>query len=179
MLGFLLCFLLAVPQAERGFLNRELPDLIKTEFFTTYKLTEVRRRSSGEFSQVVFQPEGPHRDQVHVFIRVNGEGETRIVDAALNRSFVDGAASAAARDFVRAFLREGLPPGDHADIDLLVKELGGGALERGSRGYEVFAGRQSELTVTGKRTRVTLTNVGAGPARSLRVSLHRAGAGGD
>jgi hypothetical protein len=175
MFGFLLCFALAVPQAERGFLRRELSELVKSEFFTTYKLAEVRRRSSGEFSQVVFQPTGPHRDQVRLFIRVNGEGETRIVDAALNRSFIDSPAAAAARDFVRALLRDGVPRGDHADIDTLVTELAGGPLERGSRAYEVVAGRQAAVTVPGTRTRVTLANVGEGAARVLRISLHRAG----
>ena len=174
MFGFLICFALAAPQAGAGFLGRELPDLVKTEFFTTHKLAAVRRRSSGEFAQVVFQPDGPFRDHVRLVVRVNGEGETRIVDAAFDRSFLDGSTSGQARDFVRALLREGIPRGDAPDVDTVVKELSGAPLERGSQLYEVVAGRRADITITGTRTRVTAANVGAGADRVLRISLHRA-----
>ena len=166
----------ALPQARSGFLDRELTDVIKNEFFTAFKLSEVRRRSSGEAAQVLFQPALPFRNQVRVFVRTNGEGETRGIDALLDRAFVDGSTSAVARDFVGLLLREGVARGDDAAIDTLVKELGGAALEKGSPAYEVFAGRQSELTTSGKRVRVSLTNVAQGASRLLRISLQASSA---
>ena len=175
MIALFLALAVTVQPDAAGFLGRELTDVVKTPFFTTYKLAEVRRRSSGEFSQVVFQPDGPLRDHVQLFGRVNGEGETRIIDAAIDRAFIDGADAAAARGFVMALLRDGMPKGDEPAIDALLGELAGAPRERGSLAYEVFAGRQPALTASGKRTRVTLSNVGAGAARALRISLHRAG----
>ena len=177
MLALLICLAIgALPQVRTGLLDRELADVIKNEVFTAFKLSEVRRRSSGEAAQVVFQPSGPFRDQVRVFVRTNGEGETRSIDAVLDRAFVDGSTSAVARGFVGVLLREGVARGDDAAIDMLVKELGGASLEKGSAAYEVFAGRQPEFTTSGRRVRVSLTNLAQGPSRLLRISLQPAGA---
>lgn len=177
MLALLICLVIgALPQARTGLLDRELADVIKNEFFTAFKLSEVRRRSSGEAAQVVFQPAGPFRDQVRVFVRTNGEGETRSIDAVLDRAFVDGSTSAVAREIVRVLLREGVARGDDAAIDVLVKELGAASLEKGSPAYEVFAGRQPEVTTSGRRVRVSLTNLAQGASRLLRISLQSAGA---
>jgi len=166
--------LAAVPQSGQGFLNRDFTDVVKTEFFTAFRLAEVRRRFSGEFEHVVLEPAAPLREHVRMMIRLNGEGETRIIDVTIDRGFIDGETSTAARDFVRRFLSAGIPKGDDPAIDTLVKELSGGPIEKGSRAYEVFAGRQETITVGGKRTRLTLSNGGQGAARLLRLSLHRA-----
>ena len=180
MLLALLCLAVAAqPQAEKGLLGRELAEVIKNEFFTTHKLAEVRRRSSGEINQVVFQPAGPNRDQIRVFVRTNGEGETRTIDVVLHRSFVDGSTGAAARELVRSLLLAAVPRGDDPGIDALVKELAGGPLDRGSPAYEVVAGRQPEFATPGKQVRVSLTNIGQGPSRVLRISLNRGAAARD
>jgi hypothetical protein len=164
-------------QTADGFLGRPLAEVARGDFFTTFKLAEVRRRMSGEFAQIVFQPPAPSSDHVRVVIRTNGEGEIRIIDAALDRAFVDGASRPLARDFVRVLLHDAIPPGDEASIGAFVKELSGAAPKQPSAAYEVFSGTRTQITAVGKRTRVTLTNVGTGPASVFRVSIQRAAAG--
>ena len=165
-------------QTTDGFLGRPLVEVARGGFFTTFKLAEVRRRMSGEFAQIVFQPPGPSSNHVRVVIRTNGEGEIRIIDAALDRVFVDGASRPLARDFVRGLLHDAIPPGDEASIGAFVKELSGAAPKQPSAAYEVFGGTRAEVRVAGKRTRVSLTNVGTGPTAVFRVSIQRAGASG-
>ena len=162
-------------QTGSGYLGRPLTEVVKTEFFTTFKIGEIRRRVSGEFTQVVFEPPAPASDSVRLMIRTNGEGEVRVVDAAISRVFVEGSSASIARELVRGLLHDAVPPGDEPATAVFIKELAGSTPKSPSPAYQVFAGTRPEMFAVGKRTWVGLANIGEGPARVFRVSIRRAG----